>query len=107
MRASRIDEIPQLVNVLRGEMSFVGPRPERRHFVERLEKVIPYFRLRMAVRPGVTGWAQVQYAYAASEEDTLEKLKYDLYYIKNYNPLFDLWIALKTVKVVLMGSGAR
>ena len=107
IRKLRIDEIPQLFNVLAGQMSFVGPRPERRHFVEQLEKRIPYYRLRMTVRPGITGWAQVQYEYGASEEDALEKLKYDLYYIKNCNALFDLWIALKTVKVVLLGSGAR
>ncbi|MBZ5638228.1 MAG: TIGR03013 family PEP-CTERM/XrtA system glycosyltransferase [Acidobacteriia bacterium] len=107
LRKLRIDETPQLLNVLRGEMSFVGPRPERKHFVEQLERRIPYYRLRMAVRPGITGWAQVQYQYAASEEDALEKLKYDLYYIKNCNALFDLWIALKTVKVVLLGVGAR
>jgi sugar transferase (PEP-CTERM system associated) len=107
IRKLRIDELPQLLNVLRGEMSFVGPRPERKHFVEQLEDRIPYYRLRMAVRPGITGWAQVQYRYGATEEDALEKLKFDLYYIKNCNPLFDLWIALKTVKVVLMGSGAR
>ena len=107
IRKLRIDEIPQLFNVLAGQMSFVGPRPERRHFVEQLEKRIPYYRLRETVRPGITGWAQVQYQYGASEEDALEKLKYDLYYIKNCNALFDLWIALKTVKVVLLGSGAR
>jgi sugar transferase (PEP-CTERM system associated) len=107
IRKLRIDEIPQLFNVLAGQMSFVGPRPERRHFVEQLESRIPYYRLREAVRPGITGWAQVQYQYGASEEDALEKLKYDLYYIKNCNALFDLWIALKTVKVVLLGSGAR
>jgi sugar transferase (PEP-CTERM system associated) len=107
LRNLRIDEIPQLINVFRGEMSFVGPRPERRHFVEQLERRIPYYRLRMSARPGITGWAQVQYRYGASEEDAVEKLKYDLYYIKNCNALFDLWIALKTIKVVLMGSGAR
>ncbi len=107
IRKLRIDEIPQLFNVLAGQMSFVGPRPERKHFVEQLEKRIPYYRLRMTVRPGLTGWAQVQYQYGASEEDALEKLKYDLYYIKNCNALFDLWIVLKTVKVVLLGSGAR
>jgi len=107
LRKLRIDELPQLFNVLRGEMSFVGPRPERKHFVEQLEKRIPYYRLRMAVRPGITGWAQVSYGYGASEGDALEKLKYDLYYIKNCNSLFDLWVALKTVKVVLLGTGAR
>jgi sugar transferase (PEP-CTERM system associated) len=107
IRKLRIDELPQVLNVLRGEMSFVGPRPERRHFVEQLEKIIPYYGLRMSVRPGLTGWAQVQYGYGATVEESLEKLKYDLYYIKNCNPLFDLWICVKTVKVLMMGSGAR
>lgn len=107
MRPLRIDELPQLFNVLRGEMSFVGPRPERGHFVHQLEEQIPYYGLRMTVRPGITGWAQVNYPYGASVEDALEKLKYDLYYIKNNNLLLDLWIVLKTVKVVLVGQGAR
>ena len=107
LRATRIDELPQIFNVLGGQMSFVGPRPERRHFVEQLEKSIPFYRLRTAVRPGVTGWAQVMYRYGASEEDAVEKLKYDLYYVKHLNPLFDLWIVLKTIKVVLSGDGAR
>jgi sugar transferase (PEP-CTERM system associated) len=107
IRKLRIDELPQLVNVLRGEMSFVGPRPERAHFVHRLMKVIPYYGLRMTVRPGITGWAQVEYKYAATDEDAVEKLKYDLYYIKNNNLLFDLWIVLKTFRVVLLGHGAR
>jgi sugar transferase (PEP-CTERM system associated) len=107
IRKLRLDELPQLINVVRGEMSFVGPRPERRHFVEQLEKIIPYYSLRMAVRPGITGWAQVSYGYGATVEESLEKLKYDLYYIKNSNPLFDLWITLKTFKVLLSGSGAR
>ncbi|HKQ61399.1 MAG TPA: TIGR03013 family XrtA/PEP-CTERM system glycosyltransferase [Candidatus Polarisedimenticolaceae bacterium] len=107
IRKLRIDELPQLINVLRGEMSFVGPRPERAHFVQQLERRIPYYALRKTARPGITGWAQVEYRYGASEQDALEKLKYDLYYIKNCNPLFDLWIVMKTVKVVLLGSGAR
>jgi sugar transferase (PEP-CTERM system associated) len=107
IRKLRIDELPQLINVLRGEMSFVGPRPERKHFVEQLEKTIVYYSLRMTVRPGITGWAQVQYRYGATAEDALEKLKYDLFYIKNSNALYDLWILIKTVKVVLSGSGAR
>ena len=107
MRPLRIDELPQLINVLRGEMSFVGPRPERKHFVRRLEEKIPYFGLRLTVRPGLTGWAQVEYRYGATDEDSMEKLKYDLYYIKNANMLFDLWIVVKTIKVVLLGSGAR
>jgi sugar transferase (PEP-CTERM system associated) len=107
IRKTRIDELPQLINVLRGEMSFVGPRPEREHFALQLEETIPYFGLRTAVRPGLTGWAQVKAGYADSTEDTLEKLKYDLYYIKNHNVLLDLWIILKTVRVVLFGSGAQ
>ena len=107
IRVLRIDELPQLINVLRGAMSFVGPRPERRHFVDELKDKIPYYGLRMTVRPGITGWAQVEYGYGATEEDAAEKLKYDLFYIKNNNLLLDLWIVLKTVKVVLLGSGAR
>ena len=107
IRKIRVDELPQLINVLRGDMSFVGPRPERGHFVKQLVEKIPYYQLRMTVRPGITGWAQVEFPYGASEEDALEKLKFDLYYIKNSNLMLDLWIVLKTVKVVLMGSGAR
>lgn len=107
LRTLRLDELPQLFNVLQGEMSFVGPRPERRHFVQQLEETIPYYSLRMTVRPGITGWAQVRYPYGATVEDALEKLKYDLYYIKNYNMLFDVWIMLKTIRVVLLGSGAH
>lgn len=107
IRKLRIDELPQLFNVLRGEMSFVGPRPEREHFIRQLELKIPYYGLRMTAPPGITGWAQVEYGYGASEADALEKLKYDLYYIKNGNLLFDMWIVLKTVKVVLFGTGAR
>jgi sugar transferase (PEP-CTERM system associated) len=107
IRKLRIDELPQLFNVLRGEMSFVGPRPERAHFVRQLEETIPYYGLRMTARPGITGWAQVEYRYGASEEDALEKLKYDLYYIKNSNLLLDLWIVLKTIRVCVGGSGAR
>jgi sugar transferase (PEP-CTERM system associated) len=107
LRTLRLDELPQLFNVLRGEMSFVGPRPERPHFVRQLEDTIPYYSLRVTVRPGITGWAQVCYRYGANVEDALEKLKYDLYYIKNYNLLFDVWIILKTVRVVLLGSGAH
>ena len=107
IRRFRIDELPQLFNVLRGHMSFVGPRPERGHFVRDLEHQIPYYGLRMTVRPGITGWAQVQYPYGASVDDAREKLKYDLYYIKNGDVLFDLWIVLKTVRVVLLRRGAR
>jgi sugar transferase (PEP-CTERM system associated) len=107
IRKLRVDELPQLFNVLRGEMSFVGPRPERAHFVRQFEEKIPYYQLRMTVRPGITGWAQVEYPYGASEHDALQKLKYDLYYIKNNSLLLDLWIVLKTVKVCLLGAGAR
>jgi len=107
LRKLRIDELPQLFNVLRGEMSFVGPRPEREHFVRQLEQTIPYFGLRMAVRPGITGWAQVQHGYADSTEDAVEKLKYDLYYIKNNNLMLDMWIVLKTIGVVLGARGAQ
>jgi len=107
LRKLRIDELPQLFNVLRGEMSFVGPRPEREHFVRQLEQTIPYFGLRMAVRPGITGWAQVQHGYADSTEDAVEKLKYDLYYIKNGNLMLDMWIVLKTIGVVLGARGAQ
>jgi lipopolysaccharide/colanic/teichoic acid biosynthesis glycosyltransferase len=88
-------------------MSFVGPRPERRCFAQELERQIPFFGVRLSVRPGITGWAQVQYKYGASVDDTREKLKYDLFYIKNGNVWLDLWIVAKTVRVVLMGAGAR
>jgi sugar transferase (PEP-CTERM system associated) len=107
IRRIRIDELPQLLNIFKGHMSFVGPRPEREHFVRQLEKKIPYYRLRTTVRPGLTGWAQVEYGYGANDEDALEKLKYDLYYIKNNNMMLDLWIVLKTFKVVLTGRGVH
>jgi sugar transferase (PEP-CTERM system associated) len=107
LRKTRLDEAPQLLNVLKGEMSFVGPRPERPFFVEQLREEIPYYDQRHAVRPGVTGWAQIRYPYGASKEDALEKLKYDLYYIKNLSIIFDLYIILETGKVVLFGKGAR
>lgn len=107
LRASRLDELPQLWNVLRGDMSFVGPRPERPEFVGELIEKIPYYAERHAIKPGLTGWAQVRYAYGASIEDTYEKLSYDLYYIKHISVVFDLIIVLETVKVVLFGRGAR
>jgi len=107
LRASRIDELPQLWNVLRGDMSLVGPRPERPFFVERLAAHIPFYRERHAVRPGVTGWAQVRYRYGSSVEDAIEKLRYDLYYIKHQSLAFDIAIALDTVKVMLVGKGAK
>ena len=107
LRKSRIDEIPQLFNVLRGDMSLVGPRPERPEFVKKLKEVIPYYSERHYVKPGVTGWAQVRYPYGASVEDAIEKLRYDLYYIKNISLPFDILIILETVKVVLFRRGAR
>lgn len=107
IRKLRIDEIPQLWNVLKGEMSFVGPRPERDHFVKQLEENIPYFGERFTVKPGLTGWAQVSYGYGASIEDAKEKLNYDLFYTKNFSILMDLMIVMKTVKIVLFGKGAR
>jgi lipopolysaccharide/colanic/teichoic acid biosynthesis glycosyltransferase len=107
IRKVRIDELPQVFNVLRGDMSFVGPRPERPQFVERLAREIPYFGVRHCVKPGITGWAQLRYAYGASVEDAAEKLKYDLYYVKRHSLLFDLAILLQTVEVVLFGKGAR
>jgi sugar transferase (PEP-CTERM system associated) len=107
LRKTRLDELPQLFNVLKGEMSFVGPRPERPEFVEQLSERIPYYNKRHFVKPGLTGWAQVCYPYGASEEDALEKLRYDLYYIKNYSLLLDLFIVLETIKVVLYSRGGR
>lgn len=107
LRRSRLDELPQLVNVLKGEMSFVGPRPERPEFVRALTEKIPFYGQRHAVRPGLTGWAQVLYTYGASVEDALEKLQYDLFYIKNMTIALDCFIILKTVKIVLLQRGAR
>ena len=107
IRKVRIDELPQLLNVLRGEMSFVGPRPERPEFVEQLAKSMPYYRSRHAVKPGITGWAQLCYSYGASDEDALEKLQYDLFYVKHRSLIFDLAIVVQTVEVVLWGKGAR
>lgn len=107
LRLTRIDEIPQVFNVLRGDMSFVGPRPERPFFVETLAREIPYYRERLRMRPGITGWAQINYPYGASIEDAKAKLSYDLYYIKNYSIFFDLIIAIGTVQVVLWNKGAR
>lgn len=107
MRKVRIDELPQLWNVLKGEMSFVGPRPERPIFVKQLAKKIPYYSLRHNIKPGLTGWAQICYPYGASEEDALRKLEYDLYYLKNLSVTLDLWIVFKTIKTVLFQKGAR
>ena len=107
IRNTRIDELPQIFNVLKGEMSFVGPRPERPQFVDELAAQIPYFRERHRVKPGITGWAQISYPYGASIEDSEEKLKYDLYYIKNHSLFFDLFILVRTVEIILLGSGVR
>ncbi len=107
LRRTRIDELPQLINVLRGDMSFVGPRPERPFFVRNLLEDIPYYDVRHSVKPGVTGWSQVRYPYGASVEDSLAKLQYDLYYVKNHSLFLDLLILIDTIQVVLLGKGAR
>jgi lipopolysaccharide/colanic/teichoic acid biosynthesis glycosyltransferase len=107
IRKFRIDEIPQAINVLRGEMSFVGPRPERPEFVRDLETEIPLYQCRHLVKPGITGWAQVKYEYAASVEGARNKLRYDLYYIRHFSPVLDLMIVLMTVRVALFGLGSR
>lgn len=107
IRKMRLDEIPQMFNVLKGDMSFVGPRPERPHFFDHLKDNIPFYEKRHAAKPGITGWAQIQYPYGASQNDALEKLKYDLYYIKNRSFFFDLNIIFQTIKIVLFRRGAR
>jgi sugar transferase (PEP-CTERM system associated) len=107
IRKLRLDELPQIFNVLRGHMSFVGPRPERPEFVAELSEKIPYYVQRHSVKPGITGWAQLCYPYGSSEQDALEKLQYDLYYIKNNSLLFDIAILVQTAEVVLLGKGAR
>jgi sugar transferase (PEP-CTERM system associated) len=107
IRLTRLDELPQLLNVLRGDMSFVGPRPERPYFVQQLAADIPFYAERHAVKPGVTGWAQVKYRYGSSVEDAMEKLRYDLYYIKHLSIGFDFTIVVDTVKVILCGKGAQ
>lgn len=105
LRKWRLDEIPQLLNVIKGEMSLVGPRPERHVFIREFEEKIPFYTQRLAVRPGLTGWAQVKYPYASSIEQTEEKLQYDLYYIKNMSFMLDFVVLLKTIKVIFFGSG--
>jgi lipopolysaccharide/colanic/teichoic acid biosynthesis glycosyltransferase len=107
LRRSRVDELPQLVNVLRGEMSLVGPRPERPVFVAMLTERIPFYSVRHSVKPGITGWAQVRYSYGADVEQSMKKLEYDLYYVKNHTLFLDLLILLGTIRVVLLGEGAR
>ncbi len=107
LRRARLDELPQLINVLKGEMSLVGPRPERPVFVSMLTEQIPFYAVRHSVKPGVTGWAQVRYCYGATIEQSVKKLEYDLYYVKNHTIFLDLLILLETVRVVLLGEGAR
>jgi len=107
LRQYRLDEFPQFVNVIRGEMSFVGPRPERPVFVDQLRDIISYYDERHSVRPGLTGWAQVQYPYGASIEDACRKLEYDLFYLKNMSVFFDGIIILKTIRIIMTGRGGR
>lgn len=107
LRKVRLDELPQLFNVLKGDMSFVGPRPERPEFVAKLAEKIPYYEERHRVKPGLTGWAQVSYSYGDTEKDSLEKLQYDLYYVKNYSVFLDLLILLQTIEVVMLSKGAQ
>jgi lipopolysaccharide/colanic/teichoic acid biosynthesis glycosyltransferase len=107
IRKLRIDELPQLLNVLMGDMSLVGPRPERPYFVDQLAREIPYYAVRHSVKPGVTGWAQVRYRYSASLDDAVQKLQYDLYYVKNHTLVLDVVILFETVSVVVTGAGAH
>jgi exopolysaccharide biosynthesis polyprenyl glycosylphosphotransferase len=106
LRKYRLDELPQLFNVLRGEMAIVGPRPERPEFIQMLAKEIPFYMQRLAVRPGITGWAQINYRYGNTVEDTVMKLEYDLYYIKNFSPQLDFYVMFHTVKTMLLTRGA-
>jgi sugar transferase (PEP-CTERM system associated) len=107
IRKGRLDELPQLLNVLKGDMSFVGPRPERPEFVAKLAAKLPYYEERHRVKPGLTGWAQIRYPYGDSEEDGLQKLQYDLYYVKNFSIFLDVLILLQTAEVVMLGKGAQ
>ncbi len=107
IRRTRIDELPQIFNVFFGDMSFVGPRPERPYFVQDLTQKIPYYGVRHTVKPGITGWAQVRYPYGATDEDAMHKLQYDLYYVKNHSLFLDLMILFQTAQVVIWGKGAR
>jgi len=107
IRKIRVDEIPQFWNILRGEMSFVGPRPERPHFVAQLAREIPYYEQRHLIAPGLTGWAQIKYPYGASIEDSRQKLQYDLFYIKNHSLLLDAIIMFETIKIILFGRGGQ
>ena len=107
IRNTRLDELPQIYNVLKGDMSFVGPRPERPEFVDELNQQLDYYRERHSVRPGLMGWAQLNYPYGASYEDAANKLKYDLYYVKNHSFMLDVLIVVQSVEVVLLGKGVR
>jgi lipopolysaccharide/colanic/teichoic acid biosynthesis glycosyltransferase len=107
LRNTRLDEFPQVLNVFKGEMSFIGPRPERPHFVAQLQEKVPYYAQRHTIKPGITGWAQVRYRYGATIEDAEEKLEYDLYYVKNMSIFLDSLILLSSIQVVLFGKGAR
>jgi lipopolysaccharide/colanic/teichoic acid biosynthesis glycosyltransferase len=107
MRKTRIDELPQLLSVLRGEMSMVGPRPERPSFVKQLKEQIPFYDVRHSIKPGVTGWAQVRYSYGASVDDARRKHQFDLYYVKNNSLMLDLLVLIETVSVVLFREGAH
>ena len=105
IRKYRVDELPQLLNVFKGEMAFIGPRPERPQFVEQLVREVPYYNQRHNVKPGLAGWAQLNYPYGASVEDSMEKLKFDLYYVKHQSLLLDILILIRTVEIVLFGKG--
>jgi lipopolysaccharide/colanic/teichoic acid biosynthesis glycosyltransferase len=107
IRKTRFDELPQLFNVLRGEMAIVGPRPERPEFLATLSEQIPFYRQRLCVRPGITGWAQINHRYGDTLEDTVTKIEYDLYYIKHLSPALDFFIMFHTVKVMLLTRGAQ
>ncbi len=107
LRRFRIDEIPQFINVLKGEMDVVGPRPERPEFVEILEKEIPYYSLRHSIKPGVTGWAQVKFSYGSTIDESRQKLEYDLFYLKNRSFKLDSYILLKTIKIMILGRGSK
>jgi lipopolysaccharide/colanic/teichoic acid biosynthesis glycosyltransferase len=107
LRISRLDELPQMFNVLRGDLDLVGPRPERPEFVEKLQSMIPYYSLRHTVKPGLTGWAQVMFTYCGTIEESKEKLQYDLFYIKNMSIKLDLLVLFRTLKIVLLSRGAR
>ena len=107
IRKTRIDELPQIINILKGDMRLIGPRPERPEFVDELALKIPYYKSRHSVKPGLAGWAQLKYPYGATERDAYEKLQYDLYYVKNHNVILDFFILLQTIEIVLMGKGAR